>query len=58
MTEQDTRDERLTSDERALARSVAEAFSTLPHNKREFILGYAEGVIAMSGRTAPRQDGA
>ncbi len=39
------------SDEKKLAQTIVAAVSILPKEKREYILGYAEGVIAMAGRT-------
>lgn len=33
-------------DERKKIRTLAEAFEALPESKKEFLLGYAEGVIA------------
>lgn len=33
---------------REAARSVVRALEMLPENKREFLIGYAEGVIAKS----------
>lgn len=55
MNEQNTRDARLTPDDLTFARVLLEAASALPRNNRDYILGYAEGIIAMSGRDAPRQ---
>ncbi len=36
------------ADEKELGKKITEAVSILPDEKREFILGYAEGVIAMA----------
>lgn len=36
------------SEEKKSVQRIADAFSTLPNEKREFILGYAEGVISMA----------
>ena len=36
------------ADEKKLGQKIAEAVSILPDEKREYILGYAEGVIAMA----------
>ena len=36
------------TDEKKLGQKIAEAVSILPDEKREYILGYAEGVIAMA----------
>ena len=35
--------------EREGAQAIAEAFKVLPDGKKEFLLGYAEGVIAAAG---------
>ena len=38
-------------------RTLAEAFQALPDGKKEFLLGYAEGVIAARGpRAEPGED--
>ena len=45
------------AEEKKIAKSITEAVSALPEEKREFILGYAEGVIAMADqlrRSEPR----
>lgn len=34
-------------EEKKIVQSITEAVSALPEEKREYILGYAEGVIAM-----------
>ena len=36
--------------ERKIAENLAEAVTRLPDSKREFLLGYAEGVAAMADR--------
>lgn len=38
------------AEEKKIAQSITEAVSSLPEEKREYILGYAEGVIAMADR--------
>lgn len=38
----------MEGDEKMLGQKITEAVSILPDDKREFILGYAEGVIAMA----------
>ena len=45
------------ADEKKLVKTIAEAASVLPEEGRAFILGYAEGVIAMAGslRTTAEQ---
>lgn len=46
--------------EQKVIQTITEAMAALPHEKREFILGYAEGVMAMADRTqqGAAQDGA
>lgn len=39
--------------EKKLADSLAKAAAALPENKREFLLGYAEGVAAMAEAKNP-----
>lgn len=39
--------------EKKLADSLAKAAAALPESKREFLLGYAEGVAAMTEAKAP-----
>lgn len=39
------------------ARRIAEALDRLPEGKAEFILGYAEGVIAMAAKLDERKAG-
>ncbi len=34
--------------EKEIVRNITEAVSLLPEDKREYILGYAEGVLAMA----------
>lgn len=41
----------MSANEKEIARSITEAVSILPAEKREYILGYAEGVIAMAEQT-------
>ncbi len=38
----------MSTKEKEIARSITEAVSALPEDKREYILGYAEGVLAMA----------
>lgn len=38
------------TEKKAQAKRIAEALDKLPEGKAEFILGYAEGVIAMADR--------
>lgn len=39
----------MNAKEKEVARAITEAMLILPAEKREFIKGYAEGVIAMGG---------
>ena len=41
---------RMGADEKKLVQAILAAVAVLPEEKREYILGYAEGVIAMAGR--------
>lgn len=38
------------AEEKEIARRITDALVSLPDEKREYILGYAEGVIAMADR--------
>lgn len=44
------------NDEKKLCQRLAQAVEMLPDEKREFILGYAEGVIAMSNELRAARD--
>ena len=48
---------RLTEKEKVLAENIASICQLLPDNKKEFLLGYAEGVIAMSEMRKGEQQG-
>lgn len=43
----------MSTKEKEIVRNITEAVSVLPEKKREYILGYAEGVLAMADRTKP-----
>ena len=45
----------MSIEEKKVVQSIAEAVSALPEEKREYILGYAEGVLAMAGRMPEEQ---
>lgn len=47
-------------DEKTLGKIITAAVAALPNEKREYILGYAEGVLAMAERQRAnvRQDSA
>ncbi|MBD5151289.1 MAG: hypothetical protein HDT16_02065 [Oscillibacter sp.] len=40
----------MSTEEKKIVQSIAEAVSVLPEEKQEYILGYAEGVLAMAGQ--------
>lgn len=49
----------MSTDEKNICRIISEAVSNLPSERREYILGYAEGVIAMAAAVrADAQDSA
>lgn len=43
--------EHMSDRERRIAENLVEAVTRLPDSKREFLLGYAEGVAAMADKT-------
>ncbi len=45
----------MTAEDIQLGKRLTTAFAALPDEKREFILGYAEGVMAMSQQQAAQQ---
>ncbi len=48
----------MSNSEKEVILSLTEAVAALPENKREFILGYAEGVLAMAAQRQAEQDSA
>lgn len=46
----------MTDVERRIAESLATALELLPDSKKEFLLGYAEGVAAMAARQEVDKD--
>lgn len=44
--------------DKKIAESMVEASRTLPDDKKEFLLGFAEGVAAMADRRKQSQPGA
>lgn len=42
----------MSAEEKKVIQRIAEAAAILPDDERKYILGYAEGVIAMRGQTA------
>ena len=47
----------MSESEKRIAESLADAVSRLPDSKREFLLGYAEGVAAMADKAKEAQEG-
>ena len=45
----------MSAREKEIIQSITKAVATLPEEKREFILGYAEGVLAMADRAQPSE---
>lgn len=43
--------------EKQIAENLVDAVSRLPDSKKEFLLGYAEGVAAMAGKAKEAQEG-
>ena len=48
----------MSENEKKLAQSLATALETLPDSKKEFLLGYAEGVAAMAEKKSQEERGA
>lgn len=46
----------MNENERRIAESLAVALEMLPDSKKEFLLGYAEGVAAMAARQEADKD--
>ena len=42
--------------EKKIVESLAEAMNILPEGKKEFLMGYAEGVAAMAGQRAAKPE--
>ncbi len=45
----------MSKTEKMLLESLAEAVKQLPENKRDFLMGYAEGVNAMAQKEEPEE---
>lgn len=45
----------MSTKEKEIVRNITEAVSILPEKKREYIPGYAEGVLAMADRAQPSE---
>lgn len=39
----------MTDNEKRIAKTLADTFNVLPDSKKEYLLGFAEGVAAMAG---------
>lgn len=48
----------MSAKEKEIVRNITEAVSILPEKKREYIIGYAEGVLAMADRMKPGEPNA
>lgn len=48
----------MSKKEKEIIQSITKAVATLPEDKREFILGYAEGVLAMAEQHRELQNSA
>lgn len=40
----------MSAEEKQIVQTIVEAVNNLPEEKREYLLGYAEGVIAVSNK--------
>ena len=47
----------MSAEEKTIAKTLAEAISALPDGKREYLIGYAEGVAAMAEAAKERTNG-
>lgn len=43
----------MSNREKVVAESLVEALAMLPEDKREYLIGYAEGVAAMASKCKP-----
>lgn len=48
----------MSAEEKKIIKRIAEAVCTLPEDKREYMLGYAEGVLAMADQQRTDQTSA
>lgn len=46
----------MTKEEKVAAKNLAEAFVALPDNKREYLMGFAEGVAAMKSKEEQKEE--
>lgn len=47
----------MSTEDKTIAQTLAEALKILPAGKREYLLGYAEGVVAMAEAAKERTNG-
>ena len=47
----------MSTEDKVIAKTLAEAISALPAGKREYLIGYAEGVAAMAEAAKERTNG-
>ena len=40
----------MTEQEKAVAQNIVKAFESLPDDKKEYLIGFADGVAAMKGK--------
>lgn len=45
----------MCTEEKGCAEKLARAFDALPDSKKEFLMGYAEGVAAMADKQQPQE---
>lgn len=46
----------MSNKEKQLAQSIAKAIQLLPEPRREYLMGYAEGVLATADRTKSKEE--
>lgn len=46
----------MSKEEKAIAKKLAEALNALPESKKEYLIGFAEGVAAASGGNSPDKE--
>lgn len=46
----------MSEKEKKIAEALADAVNALPDSKKEYLLGFAEGVAAMAEKAAPERD--
>lgn len=47
----------MSEQEKEIAKTLAEAFNALPDDKKEYLIGFAEGVVTMAERQAANGEG-